>query len=174
LQFPRLSGQNGDGDRVYLPVDFEGDPSLVLIAFSWQQQSLVDAWTEFADRLVEEYDSFEYYKLHVVGRESGLHPPMMTGGLSPNPGSVDGGERTVVVHVNRQSFRRSLGLAGEATIYALLVDDEYVVRRAAGMLTRDIADGLQSLLEEWEDADSRWDVVGTPDAVEADGDDLPE
>jgi hypothetical protein len=95
---------------------------------------------------------------------------MMTGGLSPNPGSVDGGERTVVVHVNRQSFRRSLGLVGEATIYALLVDDEYVVRRAAGMLTRDIADGLQSLLEEWEDADSRWDVVGTTDAVEADGD----
>jgi hypothetical protein len=154
---------------VYLPVDFEGDPTLVLIAFSWQQQSLVDSWTEFADRLVEEYEEFEYYRLHVVGREGGLHPPMLTGGLRPTPGTVDGGERTVVVHVNRRSFRRSLGLVGEATIYALLVDDEYVVRRAAGMLTRDVADGLRSLLEEWESADAPAESAGSS-AVEADGD----
>ncbi|MFB6129357.1 MAG: hypothetical protein ABEJ28_00870 [Salinigranum sp.] len=156
MKFPRIRGRNADGDRVYLPVDFEGEPTLVLLTFQWQQRAVVRAWREFADSLAEEYDDFEYAELYVTGGKSGLHPPVMTGGLGPTPGSAAGDDRLLSVRVNKRSFRRSLGLPGESTVYALLVDDEYVVRQAAGMLTRDIAEGLQSLLAEWEDAEIRW------------------
>ena len=141
---------------MYLPVDFAGEPTLVLITFQWQQRSLVEAWREFADRLAERHDDFDYVELYVVGSRSGLHPPIMTGGLGPNPGMGTPDDRTITVHVDKRSFRRSLGLLGEQTIYAFLVDDEYVVRQAAGMITRDVADGLKSLLAEWEDAQGRW------------------
>jgi hypothetical protein len=156
VKFPQIQGRNADGERVYLPVDLGGEPTLVLITFQWQQRSLVEAWREFADRLVEKHENFDYVELYVVGGGSGLHPPMMTGGLGPTPGAGSMDERTLTVHVDKRAFRRSLGLLGEQTIYALLVDGEYVIRQAAGMLTRDIADGLKSLLAEWEDAEKRW------------------
>lgn len=156
MKFPQIRGRNSEGERVYLPVDFAGEPTLVLITFQWQQRSMADAWREFADRLAEEYDDFEYVELFVAGSRGGLHPPVMTGGLTPTPGSGMPDDRMITLHVDKRSFRRSLGLLGEQTIYTLLVDGEYVVRQAAGMLTRDVADGLESLLSEWEDAESRW------------------
>ena len=159
VKFPRIRCRDSAGEQRYLPVDFPGDPTLVLITFQWQQRSVAQAWCEFADRLVQAFDDFEYVELHVVGTGSGLHPPVMTGGLGPVPGSPSLGKRTMLAYVDKRSFRRSLGLLGEQTIYALLVDGEYVVRQAAGMLTRDIAEGLSELLREWEAAENRWTEV---------------
>lgn len=168
VNFPKVSARDGTGSRVYLPVDLQGDPTLVVITFSWQQRSLVGVWREFATQLVDRYDRFEYYELHVVGQRTGMTPPMLTGGMRPEPGRGALDERTLLTYVDKGWFRRSLGLLGETSVYALLVDDGYVVRQAAGMLSEDIAGGLESLLAEWEDAERRWDAFGG--TAEADGD----
>jgi hypothetical protein len=54
--------------------------------------------------------------------------------------------------VNKRQFRQSLGLLGEETVYALLVDDGHIVRQAAGFPVSEAIDGLWSLLDEWDDA----------------------
>lgn len=156
VKFPNVSARDGTGERVYLPVDLVGDPTLVLVSFRWQQRSLVEMWREFASGLADRYDRFEYYELHVVGPRSGMTPPVLSGGMRPTPGRADLGDRTLPGFVDKGWFRRSLGLLGETTVYALLVDGGYVVRRAAGTPTEDVAAGLESLLDEWEDALRRW------------------
>ena len=168
VKFPKVSGRDAEGNRVHLPVDFEGDPTLVLITFRWQQRSLARSWREFATELEERYDRFEFCELHVTGRGSGMTPPVLSGGMRPDPapGSMD--EHSILLFVDRDHFRRSLGLLGETSVYALLIDDGYVVRQAAGMVTEDIAAGLRDLLEEWDEAEQRWDVTGA-DETGADG-----
>lgn len=164
MKFPTVSGRDASGERVHLPVDFEGDPTLVLITFRWQQRSLARSWRQFATELGDRYDRFEFYELHVTGQGSGMTPPMLSGGMrpAPAPGSLD--EHSILLFVDRDYFQRSLGLLGETSVYAMLIDDGHVVRQAAGVLTEDIADGLRSLLDEWEAAEQRWDVMGTDEA----------
>ena len=137
-----------------LPGGFDGEQTLVVVSFHLRQRSLVSPWREFADELREEFGHFAYYEL-VVGSRGGMLPPTSTGGLSPANASHRLHENTVFLSVNKQAFQRRLGILGEQTIYAFLVEDGYVVRQAAGVLTPDTADALESLLREYRDAQHR-------------------
>jgi hypothetical protein len=149
MRFPRVSGSKLDGSHVTLPDWFDGDPTLVVVSFQWQQRSLVDPWCSVAERLAARYDDFEYYELLVVDWRSRMligrtrRADLLTG---------DQHERMVVVRVNKRQFRQSLGLLGEDTVYALLLDESHVVRQAAGFPDSSTVDGLRSLLAEWEAA----------------------
>lgn len=166
MRFPSVPGRDTDGQRVKLPDDFEGDQTLVVISFHARQQSLVDSWRGFANDLEDEYDHFSYYELFVSGSRSGMLPPTATGGLSPANARRKLHDRTVLVPVDKSAFRRRLGLLGEQTIYAFLVEDGEVVRQAAGVLTPKTAEALESLLAEWAHAQSRWSELGGETAEE--------
>lgn len=156
MQFPQVRGRTTAGEQVTLPADFPGDPTLVLMAFRRQQRGLVESWESFAARLSDDYPEFDYCELVLVNRSRG----MIGGGLARQsmpdflglPGTLtrDLPDHAIVAPVDKRSFRHSLGLMGEQTNYALLVDDGRVVRGAAGALTDETARELQSLLGEWE------------------------
>ena len=156
MQFPQVRGQAATGDAVSLPSDFGGDPTLVLLGFRWQQRGLVESWESFAAYLSEDYPNFEYCELVLVNRKQGLFggpfarqsmpgflglPDMLTRNLP---------DHAIIAPVDKRHFRRSLGLVGEQTNYALLVDDGRVVRRAAGALTGETARSLESMLADWD------------------------
>ena len=156
MRFPKVRGRAATGEQVTLPADFGGDPTLVLMAFRWQQRGLIESWESFAAHLSDDYPAFEYCELVLVNRNGG----MIGGGLArqsmpeflglPAMLTRDLPDHAVVAPVDKRRFRRSLGLVGEQTNYALLVDDGRVVRGAAGALTDDVARELDSLLGEWE------------------------
>jgi hypothetical protein len=149
MKFPRVSGSNLDGNHLPLPGWFDGDPTLLLISFQWQQRSLVDPWCSVANQLTARYDDFEYYELLVVDWRSRM---LIGRTRRADLLTTDQHDRMVVLRVNKRQFRQSLGLLGEDTVYALLLDDDYVVRQAAGFPVSSTIDGLRTLLEEWEDA----------------------
>jgi hypothetical protein len=157
MKFPRVSGSNLDGGHLALPDGFEGDPTLLVISFQWQQRSLVDPWCSVAEQLAERYDDFEYYELLVVDWRSRMligrtrRADLLTG---------DQHDRMLVLRVNKRQFRQSLGLLGEDTVYALLLDDAHVVRQAAGFPVSPTIEGLRAMLEEWEDAREAGPVEG--------------
>lgn len=168
MKFPRVAGTVADGTRVALPEGFPGSPTLVLVTFGWQQRSLVAPWRKFAERLAERYEPFEFRELAVAGQRRGMLPPDV-GGFGPPIATGRRSDRTISVGVNKRAFRRSLGLVGEQTNYALLVDDGYVVRRAAGILTRETAEGLTSLLDDWVRANAianEWTTAGAEGTAE--------
>ncbi|ADQ67482.1 hypothetical protein C499_18834 [Halogeometricum borinquense DSM 11551] len=169
MKFPSVPGRTTDGRRVHLPVDFEGEQTLVVLSFHQRQQSLVDSWRGFANRLREEYDHFGYYELFVSGGNSGMLPPTAMGGLSPSNARRRLDDNTVFVPVDKNAFQRRLGIVGEQTIYAFLVEDDEVVRQAAGVLTSSTAEALESLLSEYESAQNRWSEIGSDTAEESSG-----
>ena len=156
MQFPKVRGRAATGEQVTLPADFGGDPTLVLMAFRWQQRGLVESWESVAAHLSEDHPDFEYCELVLVNRKRG----MIGGGFArqsmpgflglPDMLTADLPDHAIVAPVDKRQFRHSLGLVGEQTNYALLVDDGRVVRGAAGALTDDAAHELESLLGDWE------------------------
>jgi hypothetical protein len=154
MKFPTTSGSDKHGRRVTLPADLDGEQTLVVVSFHLRQRSLVSPWREFADELREEFDHFGYAEL-TVGSKGGMLPPMSKGGMSPTNASHRLHENTVFLSVNKQAFQRRLGILGDQTIYAFLLEDDYVVRQAAGVLTPETADALESLLREYRDAQNR-------------------
>jgi hypothetical protein len=147
MRFPRVSGSTLDGRHLPLPGSFEGDPTLLVVSFQWQQRSLVDPWRSVATRLADRYDEFEYYELLVVDWRSRV---LVEEAQREDLPSAGGRERLLVLRVNKRQFRQSLGLLGEETVYALLVDDGHVVRQAAGFPASATVEGLWTLLDDWE------------------------
>lgn len=154
MKFPTLPGRDTHDARLTVPDDLDGEQTLLVVTFHRQQRSLVRSWRQFAEELCEEFDHFAYYEL-VVGGRSGMVPPAATGGLSPTDAAQRRHEHTIRISVDKTAFRRRLGMVGEQTIYALLVEDGYVVRREAGVLTPSVSEGLESLLKSYRDAKHR-------------------
>lgn len=149
MKFPRVCGRTLDGARVSLPGAFRGDPTLLVVFFRWQQRSLVDPWRSVADQFVARYDEFAYHELLVADWRSRL---LVERPRRADSSTTDRHDRTLVLRVNKRQFRRSLGLLGEETVYALLVDGGHVVRQAAGFPSSETVEALSSLLDAWDGA----------------------
>jgi len=163
MKFPTVPGRDTHDARVRVPDDLEGEQTLLVVTFHRQQRSLVRSWRGFAEELCDRFDHFAYYEL-VVGGKSGMVPPAVSGGMSPTDAAQRRHDHTIRISVDKSAFRRRLGMVGESTIYALLVEDDYVVRREAGVLTPSVGEGLESLLESYRDAKRR-----SPNGAESTG-----
>lgn len=138
--FPAVEGQNLSGRTFALPNAFEGCVNLVFVAFKRQQQDDVDTWLPAAARLAGEHATLRYYELPTLGRGMRLMRPLIDGGMRsgiPDRGQRD---RTITLYLDKDRFRRSLQLASEETVYALVVD------RAGRVLAR--ADGRHAPAKE--------------------------
>lgn len=167
MQFPTVPGRDTHDTRLTLPHDLDGEQTLLVVSFHHRQRSLVGSWRQFAETLCDRFDHFAYYEL-VVGGTSGLVPPSVNGGLSRTSATRRRHNNTIRVSVDKAAFRRRLGMVGERTIYAFLLEDDYVVRREAGVLTPSVGEGLESLLESYRDA-KHTSPVGAGSAGESSG-----
>ncbi|GGJ10763.1 hypothetical protein GCM10008995_20790 [Halobellus salinus] len=167
MKFPTVPGRDTRGTRLALPDDLNGEQTLLVVSFHHRQRSLVGSWRRFAEELSERFEHFGYYEL-VVGARSGMVPPSVNGGLSQPSATYRQHDNTIRVSVDKTAFRRRLGMVGEQTIYAFLLEDDYVVRREAGVLTPSVGEGLESLLESYRDA-KHTRLTGTESAGESSG-----
>lgn len=55
MRFPVVTSTNLSRQRLTLPVDFEGDVNVLLIAFQRWHQRVVDTWIPFVRQLEQEY-----------------------------------------------------------------------------------------------------------------------
>lgn len=148
MRFPRVSGSTLDGTHLSLPEWFSGEPTLLIVSFQWQQRSIVDPWCSVAEQLADRYDEFEFHELLVVDWRSRM---LIGRTRRAELLSSDQHDRMLVLRVNKRQFRQSLGLLGEDTVYALLLDDGHIVRQAAGFPVSSTIEGLRSLLDDWDD-----------------------
>ena len=167
MKFPTVPGRDTHSARLTLPDDLDGEQTLLVVSFHHRQRSLVGSWRQLAEELCEQFDHFAYYEL-VVGGTSGMVPPTMNGGLSQTSATRRQHDNTIRVSVDKAAFRRRLGMVGEQTIYAFLLEHDYVVRREAGVLTPAVGEALESLLESYRDA-KQTHATGTESAGESSG-----
>jgi hypothetical protein len=124
VTFPDVTGRNLEGRTLRLPADFEGDRSIVLVAFRQRQQREVDSWMPELNALRAADPDLAVYEI-----------PTLSSGWTPLRGWIDGGmargiksqavrEVTVTLYINKGPFKDALAINSEATIHLLLLDRE--------------------------------------------------
>lgn len=136
VTFPDVTGRNLEGRTLRLPADFEGERTVVLVAFRQRQQREVDSWMPELNGLRAADPGLMVYEI-----------PTLSSGWTPLRGWIDGGmargiksqavrEVTVTLYINKGPFKDALAITSEATIHLLLLDREgHVTFRTTGPAT---------------------------------------
>jgi hypothetical protein len=146
--FPTVIGSDLMRRKRTLPVDFEGEVNLVLIAFKQWQQSQIDTWLPVADHLEQTYDGFRYYELPVIQRLNFVARTFINEGMRAGIPDPSARSRTITLYVDKAALRRSLDLPDEDRIYELLVDRRgAILWRATGAYAPETARGLSKKVD---------------------------
>lgn len=138
VTFPDVTGRNLEGRTLRLPRDFEGERTVVLVAFRQRQQREVDSWMPELNARRAADPTLAVYEI-----------PTLASGWTPLRGWIDGGmargiksqavrEVTVTLYINKGPFKDALAITSEAAIHVLLLDREgRVLFRTTGPATPD-------------------------------------
>jgi len=144
-QFPDVTGSNLQRQKLKLPQDFQGELTLVLIAFQQWQQTQVDTWIPFAQQLEETHSGVRYYELPTIQRLNALARTFVNEGMRAGIPDPVARERTITLYVDKNVFRQALQLPREDDIYVLLLDRLGVVLwRAEGAFTPEKGESLSA------------------------------
>ncbi len=148
--FPKTEGRNLHGDMVRFPDAFtKAKFNVAIVAFEQEQQSTVDTWLDKLEGAVKERSDFAYYEFPTIkpmGRMTRwLIYKGMRGGIK-DPGARS---RTVTFHLEKEPFKRALGINTESDIHIFLLD------REGRLIWRDAGAWSAS---KWRDLSARMDV----------------
>jgi len=147
LRFPVVQGRSLTGRRVTLPADFEGDLSVVLVAFKRWQQDDVDTWTPRLRELVAGRPGLRVYELPTLASSYRVMRPFIDGGM--RGGIPDSAVRaaTITLYIDKRPYKAALQIPNEDQIHVFLVERGGRIRwRAAGPFTTEAAARLEAAL----------------------------
>jgi hypothetical protein len=121
-RFPEIEGKNLDGKRFRLPRDFEGAMNLVIVAFQREQQLVVNTWLPTADLLENIYPELRFYELPTISRMNPFVRWFINTGMRSGIKEPKSRRKTITLYLDKEAFRKSLGIANEELISILLVD----------------------------------------------------
>ena len=120
--FPSVKGSNLDKREFSLPMDFEGDRNLVLIAFERPQQKEVDTWLHEMKRFEDLNSAFRYYELPTIERPNAFMRWLIDSGMRRGMPDHKARERTITLYLDKKAFCDALLIVERNKIYAFLVD----------------------------------------------------
>lgn len=146
--FPAIRGQNLEGETLAMPGDFAGDQNVVFIAFKREHQADVDSWGPALDSLRARHPGLRVYELPTLARRYKLMRPVIDGGM--RGGIPDPAVRaaTITLYIDKDPFKRALGIPTEDRIQILLVDREgRILWQRSGPCTPSLRVELQAHLQ---------------------------
>lgn len=120
-QFPTIATKDLNGRSLNLPADFNANRALLLIAFKQEQQTQINAWLPFAQKL-EKAGQAKFYELPTLPSALRLMGGLIENGMRSGIKSKATRAKTLTLYTNVNRFRKSLGLGGKNQIYAVLID----------------------------------------------------
>lgn len=146
--FPNVKGKNLHGDVVPFPEAFAAKAyHLCLIAFVRQQQNDVDTWLPKLEALVAEREDLEFMELPTISRMNAFMRWFIYRGMRSGIDNPVSRTRTITLHLNKEPFKKELGIEGEEEIVVVLVNDKGEVRwQSTGRWTQAKADALLETL----------------------------
>jgi hypothetical protein len=146
-QFPAIQATSLDKAKLRLPQDFAGQLNLVVISFAREQQQEVDTWIPVARQIQSGHSNFSYYELATTARENLLYRWWFDAALRSNTTDKELRSRILTAYVSKHSFQKTLHIANEKKVVAVLVDRSgKVYWRAEGSCTEQTKLALQSAL----------------------------
>jgi hypothetical protein len=145
--FPVIKGKALTGDSVQVPDDLAGDLNLIVVAFQREQQEDVDTWIPGAESLEKSVDSLRFYEFPVLPEMNSVSKWFIYRGMRSGITSERARERTVTFHLDKEQFRRDLGIESEDYISVFLVDSEgALIWRGLGEWSQEKEDSLRRAL----------------------------
>ncbi len=146
-QFPAIEATDLDHARLNLPQNFAGQLNLVLISFEREQQAEVDTWIPAAREIESSHSKFRFYELLAMPHQNVLYRWWFNAALRSNTTDKDLRSRILTAYVSKHAFQKSLLIANEKQVVAVLVDPTgKVYWRADGACTPEKAAALQAAL----------------------------
>ncbi|MHB1675231.1 MAG: hypothetical protein ACYCSP_13380 [Acidobacteriaceae bacterium] len=121
-RFPAIEARSLDGVHLNLPANFSGPLNMVVISFAREQQPEVDSWIPAARQIQSAHSKFRYYELPTMSWENLLYRWWFNGALRSNTTDKDLRSRILTAYVNKRAFKKSLQIANEKRVVAILVD----------------------------------------------------
>lgn len=121
-EFPAIQATSLDGAKLHLPRDFAGQLNLVVISFAREQQQEVDTWIPVAQQIQSAHSNFSYYELPTTSRDNLLYRWWFDAALRSNTTDKTLRSRTLTAYVSKHNFHKTLHIADEKRVVALLVD----------------------------------------------------
>jgi len=144
--FPEVSGYNLMREEFIFPEDFEGKYNLVLIPFQQVQQRDVNTWIPPAQELERTVPGLVYYELPTIYELPTLSRTFINEGMRAGIPDQTARERTITFYLNKEEFKKALGITTEAEIQIFLIDREgNILWREEGLYS---PDKEQSLLDQ--------------------------
>ena len=146
--FPSLTFSNLNGQEVAMPGGLAGERhNLVLVAFLQEQQKHVDTWLKPLPAIQKGYPGFHYYELPTLKRMNGMVRYFIANGMKSGIKDKEQRGRTITIYVDKEPFKKALGITSESTIYAFLIDKAgTVLWRQEGLFTEAKGKSLEAVL----------------------------
>ncbi|MBD3196573.1 MAG: hypothetical protein GF317_16070 [Candidatus Lokiarchaeota archaeon] len=136
MKFPEVEGRNLEGTLFKLPYDLKGKLNLVIIAFKRNQQSLIDEWRFYLSQKIQNYEDFHIYELPSLNNSYRFMKFIIDGGMRAGIPDESIRQHTITLYLNKNSFKKALGIKTEDKIYLLLIDNNgNIIWRESGGFT---------------------------------------
>lgn len=149
MQLPNVSGSNLNRKKLSFPKDFIGEVNLVFIAFQQWHQNLINEWVPLTEEMEKTIPEFHYYEFPTVYQMGWLGRTFLNEGMRagiPNPATR---ERTITLYLDKETFRDSLDIPDESTIWVYLFDKSgRVLWRISGNYSEEKGTALQTAVSE--------------------------
>jgi hypothetical protein len=133
IRFPSIEGKALTGERFAVPENLTKPHNLLLVAFQRKQQEDVDTWIPRLEKVEDANEDFTFYEFPVLPEMNMMARWFIYHGMRSGITSDRARVRTVTFHLNKEEFRKSLGIDSEDIIHVFLVDSTGMVTwRASG------------------------------------------
>jgi len=164
LVFPRLAARDLTGRDRELPVAFDGERNVVLVAFRREHQTAVDSWVPWLDAAAADDSGLRFYEVPTISDRWSPARRFIDGGMATSIGDPVVLRRTMTVYGDLRRLTDPLEITHRDDITVLLVDGSGGVRwRGSGPFDDALADQLAAALSSMSDgpAEEAVDVAGT-------------
>ena len=122
VQFPTVSGSNLNRQEFEFPREFRGDLNLLFVPFLQFQQTIVNTWIPFGDKLESAFPALAYYELPTIDELPALSRTFINEGMRAGIPNARARERTVTLYIDMARFMRALDIPTKNEVHVLLVD----------------------------------------------------
>ena len=122
LRFPVIEGKALTGDRFVVPDSLVKPNNVLLVAFLREQQEDIDTWMPRLEKTEDAGQGFAVYEFPILGEMNPVTRWFIYQGMRGGITSKRARARTVTFHLDKEEFRKALGIATEDSIQVFLAD----------------------------------------------------
>ncbi|MBN2230525.1 MAG: hypothetical protein JW779_13135 [Candidatus Thorarchaeota archaeon] len=150
MKFPRITAENLNKETIEVPNQLRGDPKLLIVAFQQWQQRLVNSWVPYLESLILKYPDFDFYELPTIRSMNFVYRRFIDGGMRAGIPSRETRGRTITLYIDKESFKESLNIVTEETIYLFLTkQDGEIIWKGEGGFDDEKVPLLEKAIEDY-------------------------